>query len=145
MNRILRRNRRERCQYIRCMANTKRIAVWTVSVVAGAIVLLIGREIYIVATATPHVTVDYSTFVNGRVREANAGFVQSRVKSQAMADANRPVSYARFAELLNAIADADSSAAKRVFPEEKTPGVEYSLLLSSRSDSDAAQRELAKQ
>jgi hypothetical protein len=127
------------------MANTKRIAVWTVSVVAGAIVLLIGREIYLAATATPNVTVDYSTFVNGRVREANAGFVQSRVKSQAMADANRPVSYAWFADLLNAIADADSAAAKRAFPDEKTPGVEYSLLFTSGSESDAAQRALAKQ
>ncbi|GDX98884.1 hypothetical protein LBMAG48_12880 [Phycisphaerae bacterium] len=127
------------------MANTKRIAVWTVSVVAGAIVLLIGREIYLAATATPSVTVDYSTFVNGRVREANAGFAQSRAKSQAMADESRPVSYARFVDLLNAIADADSAAAKRAFPDEKTPGVEYSLLFTSGSESDAAQRELAKQ
>jgi hypothetical protein len=115
------------------MANTKRIAVWTVSVVAGAIVLLIGREIYLAATATPNVTVDYSTFVNGRVREANAGFAKPKAD------------FARFEQLLLSIADADQRSARLAQPDEKEPAVEYGLLFAPIKEEETARRELARQ
>lgn len=112
------------------MSTTKRVIL----AVGLLMVLLIGgvltREGYLLATAAPDITVDYSERINARVREANETFPPTHRD------------FAAFANLLRDVTDADTRLAAAAFPSEQSPTVPYAALYTASES--AEHREVAE-